>query len=174
MSFITSSNFQARPYFIPNVEEQARDIVDLISKYEVETLKAIFGITLYNAFIAGLAVEPTEDKWTKLKDGDTYTYNGLVYEYKGLVSLLVPCIYYYWLKENRDKVTASGVVYNVPDKAEHVSGASRMVDAWNDFSNQVGQRRSQFGTMYGFMVNSDFTYDDWVFVCPGKTNEFGL
>lgn len=178
MSIVKLANFEARPYRIPNQEENT-DLTDFVEAAEPVILKKLFGTTLYEAYVAGIAEATPADKWTDLKDGANYTYNGIVYEYKGLINLLVPCIFSMWLEETRDFYTSVGVVMKLNDKSERLSPATRIARAYNDFSRQVGNGIDYFdlnkqGTLYGFMKVNENNYDDWVFQPPGLMNEFGL
>lgn len=167
------SNFDNRPYRIPN-QEEFKDLTDFIEAAEIAILKKLFGITLYEAYVAGIAAPTPDQKWVDLRDGTTYTYNEVEYEYRGLIELLVPCIYSMWLQENRDTVTSAGVVMKSSDRADRLSPGWRITRAFNDYSRQVGDFWHQEGTLYGFMKVNEDNYPDWVFEPPGTMNEFGL
>jgi len=76
MSLIDSSYFVTGEYEIANIVGAAEvvttnvaKLTTFITKYEPEYIQALLGITLYDEFIAGLAVTPTpEAKWTDLKN----------------------------------------------------------------------------------------------------------
>lgn len=170
---VKTSNFDTRPYRLLNLLD-APDFPTFMAVVEMDTLKKLFGITLYDALIAGLAEDPIPDKWTKLKDGDTYEYKNVMYEYRGLVDLLVPRIYSAWLSENRDKWTTSGAVINIDKQSDHLSPAGRIVRDYNMFCHKVGGPNEQKNTLYGFMVNSEFDYGTFPFIQPCTINEFGL
>lgn len=153
---------------------ESADLQAFIDNVEAETLKSLLGIELYTALIAGLAEDPVPAKWTKLRDGDVYTYGSKQYEYRGLIKLLVPCIYSAWLQENRDKFTSSGTVITSNKDVDHVSPAWRIVNSYNSFSREAGASWAQCGTLYGFLINSVYDYGTLIFNEPGFKNEFGL
>lgn len=59
----------------------------LIQKREPELLKALLGIDLYRAFMAGIVIEPMDVKWSNLLLGCDYTDRyGRTQEWRGFVS----------------------------------------------------------------------------------------
>jgi len=172
---ITTEHFLDRPYRIPNIEE-TKDLQAFIDYHEAKLLRAIFGTTLYNLFVAGIGAPTPEQKWVDLRDGKVYSYNSTDYEFLGLIELLKSYIYAKWLKENEDKVTNSGVMRNTVDKSEHVGGWERYVSAYNVFSSMAGNIDRQENTFYGFMYANWEGYvtnlSDWIFCYPHNDPEF--
>lgn len=168
------SDFENAPYRVPNQTETPY-FIDFVNAAEVKWLKRLLGYQLYTEFAAAIAGTPAQ-KWIDLRDGAVYTGDdGVQYEYKGLVDLLVPCIYSLWLRERRDKFTDAGVGYPVVANFERISPEVRIADAWNEFARKVGDDLNRRNTLYGFLYYAtDGTYDNWVFEEPGFTNELGL
>lgn len=180
--FVVLSDFENRPYKIPN-QEESKDLQNFIDVAEEKILKQLFGVVLYDELVEGTDMTESliAQKWLDLRDGGTYQFSGsdLTYEYKGLVSFLVPYIYSQWLTETRDKYTNSSTGYNVSDKFERVSPARRIVESYNDFYRQVGHYYNQWNSLYGFLVVNEATYNDFdgsLFDIgeAGSINEFGI
>lgn len=184
--FVVLSDFENRPYKIPN-QEESKDLQNFIDVAEEKILKSLLGVVLYDELAEGTDMTESliAQKWLDLRDGDTYSFTGsdLTYEYKGLVSFLVPCIYSLWLTETRDKYTNSSTGFNTSDKFERISPARRIVESYNDFFRQVGNYWNQWNTLYGFLTANTTTYNDFdgsLFTAigtddqPNSINEFGI
>lgn len=131
MSLIDSSYFVGK-YEITNVIGSAAPVVinaakltTFIVKYEPEYLRALLGTSLYDEFIAGLAVTPTPDaKWTDLKDKIVDTINKL--------SPIVPYVWNrYWTSEET-KTSSLGQLLSKAENAQVVSGNTKLIRSWND------------------------------------------
>jgi len=149
MSLVDSSYFVGE-YEITNVIGTAAPVVinaakltQFIVKYEPEYLKALLGTTLYDEFIAGLAVLPTPDaKWTDLKNKLVDTTNKL--------SCIVPYVWNrYWTAEET-KSSSLGQLLSKAENAQVVSGNAKLV-SWNDAMTQAA-------VIYDWLVENQSTY----------------
>lgn len=75
MSLLDSTYFHTGLVAIPNLQgvgsvptAAVENLNWYIATYEPEYLKSVLGETLYNAFIAGLAVVPIASRWAALRD----------------------------------------------------------------------------------------------------------
>lgn len=173
MGIVKLSNFEVRPYRIP-AQSESKDLEDFIAQTETAALKRLLGIKLYDELIAGLALDPVPDKWQDLKDGEEYVFSTVTYKYEGLVDLLVPHIFSKWLAEVSDKFTNSGVVRNKVDNSDLVNAATRIAKAQMVYYNKAGDSLRQENTLFGFLFANSADYDDAVFTCPERMNEFGI
>lgn len=164
--FLDPSDFDDVPYRIPN-QEESRDLQDFIDKKEAEYLKKVLGLSLYNAFIAGLETSGTVDQiWTDLRDGAEYTYNDIEYEYYGVKELLKPVIYSEWLDYNYRKLSNGGmIVTTAQQNSTAVNPIDEIVFGWNEFVKQVGGScYYDWGfnnTFRGFMDVNGEDYPEW-------------
>lgn len=126
--------------FIPGLENTVdstnSQILGFIKKYEAKYLKDLLGETLYSEFVAGMSVEPIEQKWIDLADKlrDAETKESPIANY----------VYYWW---KRNEVTDSVGIGEVKPQAENASPASavhKMVRAWNE------------------MVDWNYTFNSWI------------
>lgn len=171
---VALSDFEDRPYRIQDQEEN-KDLESFLASTEEDILRKLLGTALYNDFIAGIGVGSPDQKWIDLRDGDVYTYGGVEYEYKGLVDLLVPCIFAYWVKETNDKYTNSGTVRNSPAmNSTAISPARRISEAYARFCSKVGNECEYCDTLYGFILANESDYPDWVFKEPEPMNQFDI
>lgn len=115
-----------------------------INKYEKELLTNVLGLTLYNAFKAGLAEVSVPQKWTDLKSGVDYTdLNGDPKHWRGIVttspneSLIANYVYYWYTRNEHTQRSAMGEVKATTENAVMVSPALKMVSAWNQMSEWI-------------------------------------
>ncbi len=168
MSLIDSSYFVGE-YEIQNVIGTAAPVVinaakltQFIVKYEPEYMKALLGATLYDEFIAGLAVLPTPDtKWTDLKNKLVDTTNKL--------SCIVPYVWNrYWTAEET-KSSSLGQLLSKAENAQVVSSNTKLVRSWNDAMDQASDvfdwLTDNIATYPTLDTDKDFFY---------LTNHFGI
>jgi hypothetical protein len=173
--FIESTDFLTIPYKIPN-QPETRDFVDFIEAEEANILKEILGLALYNELISAWETSGEPDQvWTDLVEGEEYTQNEILYEYKGLVDLLVPEIYSRWVKVNYRKLTSSGVVTNLGQQNTETNNPDvEFAQAHNVYVKKVGNSCNLKNSFYGFMKANEIDYDDWEFTEQKLTNQFNL
>lgn len=179
MSILSTSDFIKIPFKIPMIESE-KDLPDYIETKEREALESLFGIKLYDEFIAGISQETPDEKWKKLRDGATYTAYGALYRYNGIVDLLVPYVYAMWLRDTYDRHTKEGITINtnatiqgVP-ATEAISPSMRICRAFNAYSERVGGHGEQENTLFGFLNQNRKDYPGWVFTPPGKMNIWNI
>lgn len=126
MSIIVPADFKAQNSIAQREMTFVSVLVqEFIDKYEPMFLKKLLGLTLYDEFIAGLAVTPPEDidpKWIALLDT------------MDLKPMLVNYVYF-WYMENANTLTAG--ISEVKPKAQNatpVNNWDKRVRAWNEMA----------------------------------------
>ena len=179
MYIITPDYFQ-KQYTIPNIDEMdsknATVLEICVDQYVRVCLQNALGFNLWKELdfniTDGVLDSSAPQKWLDLvngkiytKDSKTFTWKGLIYTegiYKG--SLLVPFVYYQFLKENVSLLTGTGEKVLDASNAIGVNSTQRMVMSWNDFVNQYqGQGFSYSVNRYyhdGVLVEDYFTGND--------------
>lgn len=151
MYIITPDYFQ-KQYTIPNIDEMdsknATVLEICIDQYVRICLQNALGFNLWKELDSnitdGVLDSGAPQKWLDLVNGKTYTKDGKDYTWKGLIytegiykgSLLVPFVYYQFLKENVSLLTGTGEKVLDASNAIGVNSTQRMVMSWNDFVNQ--------------------------------------
>lgn len=178
---IDPTDFNNRPYKVPN-QEESRDFIAFIEETEEWlAIKYLLGKDLWEAFVAGLASSGSvEARWTDLKDGAVYTYNDKTYEYKGWIDMVRPAILSEWIPNLAYKLTNIGYVVNdAPQQSKLLEEQEPfVVTHWNTFVTKVGYQ-PEFGynckdSFYGFMKANESDYEDWIFKCPRYKNRHSL
>lgn len=116
---------------LPGLSEpaNAENLLTFITKYEKKFLQQLFGEDLYDLYVAGLAEDPVDEKWTALSAMlvDTDTKESPIANY----------VYYYF---TRDMATLTANLGEVKPKGENASFASpiaKQVRAWNEMVDFV-------------------------------------
>lgn len=123
MSIVTPADFIGEQN-IPNTDEAptAEKVEWFIDEYEPQLLEVLFGSVLYADYLAGIALDPIDIKWTSLQDKAKRA--------------IVCYVYYYFINDN---ITYNSGVGNVKAKAENAASAQswdKMVKAWNTMVKQ--------------------------------------
>lgn len=118
-----------------------------------------------------------DNKWLVLKNGDTYEYASVTYEWVGFVEALRPAVYSLWLIENARKKTNSGTLTNQIPNTQIISPNYDIVRNWNEYCEYIGDDVES--SFYGFMsVNLDDydTDDQWLYAFerPEYLNNVGI
>lgn len=173
--FVSSEDFLDIPYVIPN-QEETRGLDSFIEAEETKILKKILGIELYNEFIQGLESSgDIEQKWIDLRDGATYEYGEVQYQYEGLKDLLKPYIYQLAVQLNYRKLTTSGVVINRGQQNTETQNPNyEVVTYWNEFVSKVGKWCEMKNTLYGFLYANEADYESLEFTEQHYKNQLDL
>ena len=150
--YIINPDYFQKQYTIPNIDEMdsknAKVLEICIDQYVRLCLQNALGFNLWKELdlniTDGVLDSGAPQKWLDLVNGKTYTKEGKDYTWKGLIytegiykgSLLVPFVYYHFLKENVSLLTGTGEKVLDASNAIGVNSTQRMVMSWNDFVNQ--------------------------------------
>jgi hypothetical protein len=127
-----------------NTEMQLR-LNRFITKYEDRFLTELLGYDLYKQLKTGLIAITPDSKWTDIRDGADFTFNGLSYNWQGLVnddtktSIIANYVYYWWMRNEATQTTAVGEVITKTENSTRISPATKMRSAWDEMVNGVWQ-----------------------------------
>lgn len=183
MTIIDVSDFDDRPYKVPN-QDESPEFKDFIEDAETKILKSILGYTLWKEFTDAVdasevpAAPALAQKWIAIRDGNEYEYGDKTYKYQGLKDLLKPAIYALWMPHGAYKWSNVGMQQNLPRKDNTGADVSVGVDMlefqvqyWNEYALKVKGYKNAF---YGFMIDNEDDYDAWEFEAPAYKNRFSL
>lgn len=143
-----------------------------------------WGVTVWTALQPNTAILPIEganwtkvrdDKWLKLRDGYQYKLDetsNKKFEYKGLIDLLRPMVYYSWLQKREQNQTDGGIGISGNENAYDQGIRDMAVRSWNDCARKVGSRLFMEHTLYGFLKINEEDYEDLFFEPLHKLNYF--
>lgn len=182
---VAATDFNVPPYAIPNLQGVINSFNAYVSAAEQEVLIDLMGYTLYIDFINGIAVTPTPAAhWLALRDGGTYlnSENESSY-YSGMKAFLIPYIYSMWLRDNFDNDSAFGVSLALVENAEIISPSTRIVRAYNKYSELIGFSEYKLNyfnsdnSFFGFLESDRLNYPSWEYTCkrdPGTMNLWNI
>lgn len=176
--FLQLTDFQARPYRIPN-QQESPDLEQFIERTEEDLLICLLGYELYSEFVANVDTSSPESRWVDLRDGADYLYAGHPYKYSGIVEMLKPAVYSKWIDPGAYKFTNVGYVQNnAPKESTTLDQSGFRVEAWNRYVKLAYDRGSRKNTWYGFMKATEADYQGWEFStcneCVQYQNRFDL
>jgi len=171
MAYVVDNTYFIREFAVPNTDEANSKSLEVLNQYIDdkgrsllrsalgEVLFAEFDSYLNNGVLPEIPDLPTPDpvpaKWRELVDGVTYTIDSVDYVWGGLVntvgtyksSVMVPFIYYYWLKGERSFVSGVGEVRAEAKNAGGVNSTQTLTETWNKFLQMY--RGSTLGQLVG-------------------------
>ena len=164
---IDGSSFLVRPYRIPD-QESYKDFSKWLDDQERDLCDLLLGKPLRKELFESLDTSSPEERFELLVNGDDEQFDGLI-------KILVPAIYSYWLDPNQFKLTAAGIVTNQQPQGSIVldNNIAFEVQAWNDFVKKVGQPRTKDETTFWFYMNQhkdDFS--NWKFTPQESKNRY--
>lgn len=163
--FVVAGDFAKKPYQIYNLDQYPDVFQAMIDDVEQQVLREVLGDYFYNAFVAGLAIDPVDPRWTALKDGVAYTLqNTVVRNWRGMKAVFVPMVYGRWLHDNYNDWTETGDSVQNSENAELNTPANRIVRAINAASEMIGVEDAftdydRMNTLYGYLESTGTLYD---------------
>ena len=170
--FVISSDFDVPPFSLPNLGSNS-SFADFVEEQEEEVLKKLLGIAFYDLLIAGITANTT--KWLLIKNGSGYVYNEVSYEWLGLKKMLIPYIWYMWVKETlSDSLTGVGIVAPESENGSVINPGVKLAAAYNKFSKLAGGRYCIENSLYGFLYKNATDYVGYSYTPQGTINTFNL
>lgn len=180
---LDTSDFDDRPYKIPN-QEESRDFIEFIEKSEKKILTDLFGYEFYSELTEMIETSGELPQiWKDLIDGAEYQSGTKTYEWEGLAYMLTPAVYSMWIDKNAYKFTNIGHVNNnAPQQATTIDNEPFVVEAWNEFCARTGHycgpnRRftwNSYNNFWGFYQANKSDYPDLCYNPPELKNRFGF
>ena len=91
------------------VDKLGSILTDYITKYERIILSKVLGYQLYKEFFDAIDGGSPALKWTDLRDGKKYEWNGEQEYFEGLKYLIVDYVYFKFIKENSQYSSSVGI-----------------------------------------------------------------
>lgn len=131
MSIVKTSDFSVGRYILVTSPDQKDDLQIQIDYVENLYLKRMFGIDLYNLFIADLiaGVPQTARFIFVFNSFDYQDTNGPIYSSEGIVEMLKGIIYFFYIRDLNAKVAATGTIKTKSANSENVPSSSLSVQS---------------------------------------------
>jgi len=116
-----------------------------------------------------------DDIWLTLINGAEYEYNNVTYEWVGMKKMLVPYVWYRWVKDTQYGYQSDiGEVQPDIENGQVINPGVRLSTAYNLFSKIAGGKYCRENTMYGFLQANRDDYEDFTYTPQGRINTFNL
>lgn len=153
-ALITVDDFKGLYNISPDANNNA-DILLFIAEYQEKYLRYFFGEKVYVDFVSKYG-DNTPEIYTKLINGtDVFRANDKWMKFDGFKKMLIPFIYFHFMRENLSKSTPLGLV--TPDISNSKLNApiDECIQAWNNAVNIY-----ETGLCYCYNKISDYPYFD--------------
>lgn len=140
--------------------EGLQDLLSFVDQYEVEYLRCVLGLDLYDALAAGTEGSGTPDqRWIDLLTGKGFIYQGCKSYWGGLapaskISPIANYVYWNYVDSKAEDFTLTGVVVSSTDNNRTVAPTNKLVAAWNTMVDMNV-------TLYRFLKASGVTYPEF-------------
>lgn len=127
MSILVPTDFASGRWKTPlDPNQQANDMPDYINRIEAEYLPQLFGVELYDLFIADLALptagEPTDPRFEFVYNPFNYQDSSDFLQSKGIKDMLKGFVYYEYIRDILTAVTPNGTIETIGENSVNVSG----------------------------------------------------
>ncbi len=178
MSFVQVTDFDNKPYNLPNIAEDD-SFQSFVDRGEEKILRRIVGHTMYDLIMQAVEYPGAEPKYDDFINGVYYNLPGstIKRQWKGVRKMLIPYIYCIWTQATFDNHGLNGVEVAKVENANLIGPNDRMVRSYNDFADMVGSRKTHTGkidSMYGFLYSRAAEFTDYVYCGVGRMNILGL
>jgi hypothetical protein len=152
MAIQQESDFNSGRFTIPTNTWQGDSLDDYITRVEAEYLPRLFGVELYDLFIAdltGVPGVPVSARFLKVfnafndQTGDCFTQS------EGLKVMLNGLVYYYYLRDRVSRVTTDGIKLTTGENSDNVSAIG------HDLTSRYNESIKSYKVIQNFMFNVD-------------------
>ncbi len=152
MSVIKTSDFATAPYLIPVNPNQTLDLQNFIDKEQEDRLLELFGVELYDLFIADLVADaPTSARFIKVFDSfyEQTGCNNTLIKSDGIKEMLKGFVYYAYLRQRVTRVDTTGISMVLSENNEPVSAI------YHDITRRYNEAIETFKVIRYYMINVD-------------------
>lgn len=122
MAILTTDSFKNGRYKIPLNPKQETALEEAITYCEDFYLPKMFGVELYNLFIADLVGGvPTAPRFVKIFDPFNDQTDEILVRSEGVKEMLKAFVYHRYVRDVTTRVTTVGIFKSTNENAEHVS-----------------------------------------------------
>lgn len=154
MAILSTTDFNEGRYYIPlSPEEETKGFPKYIERVENSVLPELFGVELYDLFIADLALpvvgEPTDPRFVKVYNEFNYQGDGLYFRSQGIKEMLRGFVYYDYLRDQQTRVTTVGLKRVDGSNSETISGIQ------HDLNSRYNESIETFHAIQCYMDHVD-------------------
>ena len=163
MAILTINDFENGRFKIPVNPKQEIDLMDKIQYVEDNYLPKLFGVELYDLFIADLALptagEPTDPRFIKLFNSFNYQNSGgcadLVRS-EGIKQMLKGFVYYLYNRDIVSRITTVGIKKTESENSINMTAIS------HDITSRFNESVSTYKAIQFYICETDdFDYPEY-------------
>lgn len=126
MAILQETDFDSGRFELPTNTFQEDSLDDFIVRVEDEYLPQLFGVELYDLFIADLSVgtpqTPSDPRFVKVFDPFNDQTDDIFTQSKGIIVMLKGLVYYLYTRDRISRITTDGIKVTTGENADNVSG----------------------------------------------------
>ena len=153
MAILEESDFDSGRFELPTNTFQEESLDDYIEKAEKKYLPQLFGVELYDLFIADLSVGtpqvPSDPRFLKVFDAFIDQTNDCLTQSEGMKAMLKGFVYYLYIRDRISRVTTDGVKVTTGENSDNVSGIA------HDLTSRYNESINIYKVIQNYMLNVD-------------------
>ena len=150
---LTTDDFSTGRFKIPKNTKQTADLQVYLDRVEAEYLPQLFGVELYNLFVADYnsapAGQPTAPRFILIFDPFLFQDDQRYLRSEGIKEMLKGFVYYLYLRDRITRVTTTGLKETKSENADNVSGTH------HDLNSRFNEAVESYQAMQSYMLNVD-------------------
>ena len=160
---LTINDFDNGRYQIPTNPKQDADLMACIQYVEDCYLPKLFGVELYELFLADLSLpvegEPTEPRFVKIFNAFNYQSDDSCSEFirsEGIKEMLKGIVYYHYVRDEPTRVTTVGIKRTESDNSMNVTAI------WHDITSRFNQSVVTYKAIQYYICHgTEFEYTEY-------------
>ena len=162
MSIIQVTDFATGKYVIPTNPLQDTDLQTYIDDAQRVYLPMLFGVELYDLFIADLVANvPQATRFIKVFDPFQDQTNGILTISDGMKEMLKGFVYYIYLRDLVNRATTTGLTRVLHENSENVNAV------WYDLNRRYNEAVETYKIIQHYMTitnSTEYTEYNGVFI----------
>ena len=153
MAILQVTDFQSGRYKIPVKTVQDSGFTSIIDKVENTYLPRLFGVELYDLFIADLSVGtpqvPSDPRFLKVFNAFNDQTDDCLTQSEGMKVMLEGLVYYLYIRDRVTRVTVDGVKVTTGENSDNVTAIG------HDITSRYNEAILNYQTIQNYMLNVD-------------------
>ena len=152
MAILQISDFNTGRFRIPTNTFQEDDLDAFIVRVEAEYLPPMFGVELYDLFIADLAGTPqvpVSARFLQIFNPFNDQTDEIFTQSEGIITMLKGFVYYLYIRDRVSRVTTDGLKVTTGENSDNVTAIG------HDITSRFNEGVETYKVIQNFMLNVD-------------------
>ena len=160
MAILQETDFDNGRFELPTNTFQETSLTDYIDRVEAYYLPRLFGVELYDLFIADLSVgtpqTPSDPRFTQVFNAFNDQTDDCLTQSEGMIVMLKGFVYYLYVRDRVTRVTTDGIKVTTGENADNVTGIG------HDLNSRYNEAIETYKVIQNYMLNvDDATYPEF-------------